>query len=85
MLICLYIERKSYIDLNHFLILFFFSMKKEGPLNKGEQSFLEDERSVNFNLVVPTTPANVFHMYRRQISGNFRKPLVVGSAKTRKG
>ena len=35
----------------------------------------------NLQLCVPTTPANYFHMLRRQVRREFRKPLVVMSPK----
>lgn len=41
-----------------------------------------DGDDVNFNLVFPTTPAQYFHVLRRQIVRNFRKPLVVIGPKT---
>lgn len=39
------------------------------------------ERS-NMQVVVPTTPSNYFHILRRQIHREFRKPLVVMSPKS---
>jgi 2-oxoglutarate dehydrogenase complex dehydrogenase (E1) component-like enzyme len=39
------------------------------------------ETPVNFQLVNPSTPANVFHMLRRQMLRSYRKPLIVASAK----
>lgn len=41
-----------------------------------------DGDDANFNLVYPTTPAQFFHVIRRQILRNFRKPLVVVGPKT---
>jgi probable 2-oxoglutarate dehydrogenase E1 component DHKTD1 len=41
-----------------------------------------DGDDVNFNVVYPTTPAQYFHVLRRQILRNFRKPLVVVGPKT---
>ncbi|KZT69995.1 2-oxoglutarate dehydrogenase, E1 component [Daedalea quercina L-15889] len=44
-----------------------------------------DERStasnVNMHIVFPTTPAQYFHLLRRQVARNYRKPLVVASPK----
>ncbi|KAI0918481.1 hypothetical protein AcV5_002463 [Taiwanofungus camphoratus] len=36
---------------------------------------------VNMHVVFPTTPAQYFHLLRRQIHRNFRKPLIVASPK----
>lgn len=36
----------------------------------------------NLSVVVPTTPANVFHLFRRQVIGNVRKPLIMLSPKS---
>lgn len=38
--------------------------------------------AVNMRIAAPTTPANYFHLLRRQTSGTFRKPLVVVGPKT---
>ena len=38
---------------------------------------LPDHRKINFCVVQPTTPANYFHVLRRQMLRNYRKPLVV--------
>ncbi|KAF0985833.1 hypothetical protein HZS_2431, partial [Henneguya salminicola] len=35
----------------------------------------------NYIVAYPTTPANLFHLLRRQLSLNFRKPLIIFSAK----
>ncbi|XP_022090977.1 probable 2-oxoglutarate dehydrogenase E1 component DHKTD1, mitochondrial isoform X2 [Acanthaster planci] len=40
-----------------------------------------DGDNVNFAVVHPTTPAQYFHLLRRQMVRNFRKPLVVASPK----
>ncbi|XP_018602829.2 2-oxoadipate dehydrogenase complex component E1 [Scleropages formosus] len=40
-----------------------------------------DGDSVNMSVVHPTTPAQYFHLLRRQMIRNFRKPLIVASPK----
>nr|XP_023664650.1 probable 2-oxoglutarate dehydrogenase E1 component DHKTD1, mitochondrial [Paramormyrops kingsleyae] len=40
-----------------------------------------DGDSVNMSVVNPTTPAQYFHLLRRQMIRNFRKPLIVASPK----
>ncbi|RDB26956.1 putative 2-oxoglutarate dehydrogenase E1 component DHKTD1, mitochondrial [Hypsizygus marmoreus] len=37
--------------------------------------------NVNMHVVFPTTPAQYFHLLRRQIKRNFRKPLIVAGPK----
>ncbi|KAI0367415.1 dehydrogenase E1 and transketolase domain-containing protein 1 [Pilatotrama ljubarskyi] len=37
--------------------------------------------NVNMNVAFPTTPAQYFHLLRRQVRRNFRKPLVVAGPK----
>ncbi|KAH8308321.1 hypothetical protein KR059_010519 [Drosophila kikkawai] len=41
-----------------------------------------DGDSVNVHIVNPTTPAQYYHVLRRQLARNFRKPLVVVAPKT---
>lgn len=40
-----------------------------------------DSDTVNMFVVHPTTPAQYFHLLRRQMIRNFRKPLIVASPK----
>ncbi|XP_076441946.1 2-oxoadipate dehydrogenase complex component E1-like [Babylonia areolata] len=40
-----------------------------------------DGDNVNMQIVNPTTPAQYFHLLRRQVVRNFRKPLIVASPK----
>lgn len=41
-----------------------------------------DGDTVNMAVVNPTSPAQYFHLLRRQMIRNFRKPLIVASPKT---
>ncbi|KAM6960870.1 2-oxoadipate dehydrogenase complex component E1 [Aplochiton taeniatus] len=41
-----------------------------------------DGDNVNMSMVNPTTPAQYFHLLRRQMIRNFRKPLIVAGPKT---
>lgn len=41
-----------------------------------------DSDCVNMAVVNPTTPAQYFHLLRRQMIRNFRKPLIVVGPKT---
>ena len=40
-----------------------------------------DGRNVNFIVAQPTLPANFFHLLRRQMMRNYRKPLIVAAPK----
>lgn len=39
------------------------------------------QTNVNMHIVFPTTPAQYFHLLRRQMKRNFRKPLIVAAPK----
>ncbi|KIJ59952.1 hypothetical protein HYDPIDRAFT_117851 [Hydnomerulius pinastri MD-312] len=41
----------------------------------------EPNANVNMHVVFPTTPAQYFHLLRRQIKRNYRKPLIVAAPK----
>jgi 2-oxoglutarate dehydrogenase E1 component len=46
------------------------------------ERFLELSANNNMQVVVPTTPANMFHLLRRQVKMNMRLPLVVFTPKS---
>lgn len=52
-------------------------------LGLNEQVFYENIQQANFSLVNPTKPANLFHLLRRQMKRNFRKPLIIAGPKGR--
>ena len=54
-----------------------FLQMSSAPLDPHDQS-----RSPNWHVAHPTTPANYFHLLRRQMQQGFRKPLIVASPKT---
>lgn len=41
-----------------------------------------DSDDINYYICHPTTPANFFHLLRRQMVTPFRKPLIVASPKS---
>jgi probable 2-oxoglutarate dehydrogenase E1 component DHKTD1 len=51
-------------------------------LEIGEEFFYENHQDVNFQFAQPTTPANYFHLLRRQMMRNYRKPIVLAIPKT---
>ncbi|CCH42044.1 2-oxoglutarate dehydrogenase E1 component [Wickerhamomyces ciferrii] len=42
-----------------------------------EDKLQRQHQDCNFQVAYPTTPANLFHLYRRQMHRQFRKPLVL--------
>ncbi len=46
------------------------------------ERFLNLTADNNIQVAIPTTPANMFHLLRRQIHGNYRIPLVVFTPKS---
>ncbi|KAL1739485.1 Transketolase, pyrimidine binding domain-containing protein [Schizophyllum fasciatum] len=44
-------------------------------------TFQATEANVNMHVTYPTTPAQYFHLLRRQMARNFRKPLIVAGPK----
>lgn len=51
-------------------------------LKIGEPYFYENIQEANFSVAYPTRPANFFHLLRRQMKRDFRKPLVIAGPKT---
>ena len=56
----------------------------QGPEHSNARPERYLQLSANYNLIVAnvTTPANFFHMMRRQLKSQFRKPLIVMSPKS---
>jgi len=50
-------------------------------LNIEDEFFYENHNDINFQFAVPTKPANYFHLLRRQVMRNFRKPLILAVPK----
>jgi 2-oxoglutarate dehydrogenase E1 component len=46
------------------------------------ERFLQLAAEDNIQVVYPTTPASIFHLLRRQVLRNFRKPLIIMSPKS---
>ncbi|TFY77819.1 hypothetical protein EWM64_g6193, partial [Hericium alpestre] len=61
------------------------SSRMERMLQLSDDPYVPNESgalaNVNMHVVFPTTPAQYFHLLRRQIKRNFRKPLIVAAPK----
>lgn len=57
-----------------------FLQNVNSDIYTGESEELTAQR-INFQVAQPTMPANFFHLLRRQMLRNFRKPLVVAAPK----
>ncbi|KAJ2079246.1 hypothetical protein H4R24_003907 [Coemansia sp. RSA 988] len=49
------------------------------PMNMSGNDVVQNP---NMHVAIPTTPAQIFHLLRRQMKRNYRKPLVVAGPKT---
>eukprot|EP00941_MAST-03F_sp_MAST-3F-sp1_P005873 g5873.t1 len=59
----------------------FLQLTDDDPDNVTEGTNEEIRQQVNWQVANPTTPANYFHLLRRQVHSEFRKPLIVASTK----
>jgi len=55
--------------------------ERRRELRVGDEYFFENSQDTNYQVANPSTPANYFHLLRRQMMRNYRKPLVVASPK----
>ncbi|EIM89258.1 dehydrogenase E1 and transketolase domain-containing protein 1 [Stereum hirsutum FP-91666 SS1] len=50
-------------------------------LTNDRYSLNDEPTNINMHVVFPTTPAQYFHLLRRQVKRNYRKPLIVAGPK----
>lgn len=55
--------------------------QRRRELRVGDEFFYENHQDTNYQVANPSTPANYFHLLRRQMKRNYRKPLVVAAPK----
>jgi len=74
----------KWLRMNGLVMLLPHGYEGQGPEHSSArlERYLPISAEDNWQVVVPTTPANYFHALRRQVRRNFRKPLVVMTPKS---
>jgi 2-oxoglutarate dehydrogenase E1 component len=74
----------KWLRMNGLVMLLPHGYEGQGPEHSSArlERYLQLSADDNWQVIVPTTPANYFHALRRQMRRNFRKPLVVMTPKS---
>jgi 2-oxoglutarate dehydrogenase E1 component len=74
----------KWLRMNGLVMLLPHGYEGQGPEHSSArlERYLQLSAEDNWQVVVPTTPANYFHALRRQVRRTFRKPLVVMTPKS---
>jgi 2-oxoglutarate dehydrogenase E1 component len=74
----------KWLRMNGLVLLLPHGYEGQGPEHSSArlERYLQLSAEDNWQVIVPTTPANYFHALRRQVRRTFRKPLVVMTPKS---
>jgi 2-oxoglutarate dehydrogenase E1 component len=74
----------KWLRMNGLVMLLPHGYEGQGPEHSSArlERYLQLSAEDNWQVIVPTTPANYFHAVRRQVRRSFRKPLVVMTPKS---
>ena len=81
---CIAAAETKWLRMSGIVMLLPHGYEGQGPEHSSArlERYLQLCAEDNIQVCVPTTPANYFHMLRRQVRRNFRKPLVVMTPKS---
>jgi 2-oxoglutarate dehydrogenase E1 component len=74
----------KWLRMNGLVMLLPHGYEGQGPEHSSArlERYLQLSAEDNWQVIVPTTPANYFHALRRQVRRDFRKPLIVMTPKS---